>query len=132
MPLVARPPARRVAPVWVNAVPGAIEQILDNTLDNALKASPPNTTIVVEVTASREQTRMTITDQGSGLDDRAKANAMERFWRADPTMPGTGLGLAIARRLAEASLGSLELLDGPSGGLAVVIRLPTCVERSGE
>jgi signal transduction histidine kinase len=112
-----------LAPVYVAAVAGAIEQFLDNTLDNALNASPRDTTITVQVDRAGDRTRITVSDQGPGLDDEQKTRARERFWRGDTTTPGTGLGLAIAQKLVEACGGTLELGDDPSGGLAVVISL---------
>jgi signal transduction histidine kinase len=118
--LVSPPPPRYAA-----AVSGAIEQMLDNTLDNALNASPPNSTVTVELASAVDRTRITISDQGPGLDAEARSRALERFWRGDATTPGTGLGLAIARTLAEASEGSLTLEDNADGGLSVVISLPT-------
>ena len=111
------------APVYVVAVAGAIEQFLDNTLDNALKASPPGSTVTVGVERSGDRTSIRVGDQGAGLDDEQKGHALERFWRGDATAPGTGLGLAIAQRLVEACGGTLELTDAPGGGLVVVASL---------
>ncbi len=113
--------------IHVSAIPGAIEQILDNTLDNALNASPHHTTITVGVTSSGGQTRITVSDQGPGLSDEAKSRAPQRFWRGDTSSPGSGLGLAIAGRLAEASGGHIALEDNGDGGLTVVISLPTAL-----
>jgi len=112
-----------VSPLWISAVPGAVEQLLDNTLDNALNASPPNGAITVRVVPSAETTLITISDQGPGLDDDAKHRALERFWQGDTETPGTGLGLAIAQTLAKASGGSLTLEDSDDGGLRVVISM---------
>lgn len=111
------------APVYVMAVTGAIEQFLDNTLDNALNASPPDTTVTVQLERSADRTRVTVSDRGPGLDDAQKARALERFWRGDTTTPGTGLGLAIAGQLVGACGGTLELQDSEGGGLAVVASL---------
>jgi signal transduction histidine kinase len=111
-------------PVLVTAVPGAVEQILDNLLDNALNASPPGATITVQITPDDNGHRLRISDQGPGLDADQKAHAVERFWRADPTSPGTGLGLSIVHALTTASGGTLTLDDAPNHGLAVTVALP--------
>ena len=113
------------APVPVTAVPGAIEQILDNLLDNALDAAPSGTTITVTITPALDTCQLRIADQGTGLTDEQKSNAVRRFWRGDASGPGTGLGLAIVDALATASGGRLELTDTPGGGLAAVVTLPT-------
>ncbi len=111
------------APMPVEAVAGAIEQFLDNTLDNALKAAPSGSTVTVGLERSADVTSISVADEGPGLDEEQKQHALERFWRGDATAPGTGLGLAIARKLVEACGGTLELRDAEGGGLAVVASL---------
>jgi signal transduction histidine kinase len=110
-------------PVRVSAVPGGVEQILDNLIDNAITAAPPGTHVVVSVVSGLTDHQFTIADEGRGLSDSLKARALERFWRADRSVPGTGLGLPIANALAKASGGSLVLHDSPAGGLAVTVTL---------
>lgn len=108
----------------VLSTPGAIEQILDNLLDNALAVAPPDTTVTVSLEAGDEHHRFAITDEGPGLGDEDKERALRRFWRGDTKRPGSGLGLAIADGLARASGGTLSLHDGPTGGLRVAVALP--------
>lgn len=112
-------------PLSVLAVSGAIEQILDNTLDNAIAIAPAGTSVTIALEHGTDQHRLTITDEGPGLSDEDKERALRRFWRGDAQRPGSGLGLAIADGLARASGGSLALEDGPSGGLRVVLSLPS-------
>jgi signal transduction histidine kinase len=116
--------ASPIGPVVAESVPTGVEQILDNLIDNAIAASPPDSRVSVIVTPGRNQHRITVDDEGPGLTDELKAQALDRFWRLDNTEPGTGLGLPIARALAEASGGSLLLEDSAAGGLAVVVTLP--------
>jgi signal transduction histidine kinase len=111
-------------PLLAAAVPGAVEQILDNLLDNALKVSPPGSTVTVTVGPGHGQHRLSVSDQGPGLSDDDKPRAPQRFWRGDTSTPGTGLGLAIATALASASGGHLDLTDTPGHGLTVTLRLP--------
>jgi signal transduction histidine kinase len=114
------------------AVPGAIEQILDNLLDNAIGMAPAGSTIAVTVEAGSTVHRLVVTDHGPGLSDEDKRKATRRFWRGDTSRPGTGLGLAIAASLARASGGSLALADAPGGGLAVMIDIPAWPATSDE
>ena len=111
-------------PVWAAAVPGGVEQILDNLIDNAVTASPPGSRVAVTVVRGGAAHTLTVADEGPGLSDEFKARALDRFWRADRSSPGTGLGLPIAATLAKASGGSLELADSPSGGLQAKVSLP--------
>jgi signal transduction histidine kinase len=112
-------------PLLVHAVGGAIEQILDNTLDNAINATPAGSTVTIRVRRGTATHSLAVTDQGPGLTDDDKAHALQRFWRGATDVPGTGLGLAIANALAIASGGSLSINDAPGHGLAVVLVLPT-------
>jgi signal transduction histidine kinase len=113
--------------VFAKAVPGGVEQILDNLIDNAITAAPPGTRVSVTVVRGRTRHQFTIADAGPGLSDALKARALDRFWRSDQSEPGTGLGLPIAAALAKASGGSLVLHDSPGGGLAVTVTLPVAV-----
>ncbi|MEU0071569.1 HAMP domain-containing sensor histidine kinase [Streptomyces sp. NPDC006332] len=123
----------------VLALPGSLEQILDNLLSNALRASPPATTVTIELrthTPSRRALRdartrpswvdLHVADEGPGMTAEQRARAFDRFWRA-PGAPkgGTGLGLALVQRLAHASGGEASLRTAGTGGLDVVIRLPS-------
>ncbi|MGA0878576.1 MAG: ATP-binding protein [Ilumatobacteraceae bacterium] len=111
----------------VLAVPGAIEQILDNVLDNAISIAPARTTVSIVLESGISRHRLSIRDQGPGLSDEDKILALRRFWRGDNQRPGSGLGLAIAEGLARSSGGSLELHDSPSGGLRVDVLFPAVV-----
>jgi two-component system, OmpR family, sensor kinase len=117
-------------PAPVHVIPGAVEQILDNLIDNAVNASPVGATITARITPTIDSYELTITDQGLGLTDEQKAQATRRFWRADTTRPGTGLGLAIVDALASASGGSVALADAPGGGLTVTVSLLAASEVS--
>jgi signal transduction histidine kinase len=118
-------PAVPARPLVACAVPGAVEQILDNLIDNALKASPAEGSIELVASRSGAIVELHVRDTGPGLDDLGKAQAFERFWRGSDRNPGTGLGLSIVKRLAEISGGSVRLDDRPGGGLDVVVRLPS-------
>ena len=116
--------------VFASAAPGSIEQVLDNLLDNAVKAAPRGTAIDVGVRRGETFQELTIADRGGGLDPDSRRSASDRFWRADPTGPGTGLGLAIVRTLVEASGGAFELRDNSPTGLVAVVELPAATAPS--
>lgn len=110
-------------PVMARAVPGAVEQVLDNLLDNALNASPDGATVRIELVAGGSQHVLGISDEGPGLGDEDKDRAVRRFWRGDSSTAGTGLGLAIAADLVASSGGTIELTDAQGHGLRVVVSL---------
>ncbi|MEU3786319.1 HAMP domain-containing sensor histidine kinase [Streptomyces sp900129855] len=113
---VTGPPAGRV---W--AIPGALEQIIDNLVANALRVSPPSTTITLHRGPGGE---LHIVDQGPGMSETDRERAFDRFWRAsDSHHDGTGLGLPIVRHLVDASGGAITLHPAPGTGLDARIRL---------
>ena len=113
----------------VLAVPGSLEQILDNLLSNAIAATPGGASVTLQVMPSTPHwVELRITDQGAGLTEEDRAHAFERFWRAPNTPSGTGfgLGLAIARQLAETAGGTLTLAAAEEGtGLQAILRMHT-------
>ena len=109
--------------VPVLAVPGGIEQVLDNLLDNAILASPGGGAVTVTVGVEGGSAVLSVTDEGPGLTDEHKARAVERFWRESDSRPGSGLGLPIAAAIVAASGGRLRLLDAEPQGLSVRIEL---------
>lgn len=114
-------------PVMVSAIPGAVEQLLDNVIDNAVRAAPPQSVVEIGIEPGHATTTILVIDHGPGLVDEDKDRALQRFWRADHGIAGTGLGLAIAQSLTQASGGTLTLADTPGGGLTVKFELPNTV-----
>jgi signal transduction histidine kinase len=113
---ITGPPAGQV---W--AIPGALEQIIDNLLANALRVSPPSTSITLHRVPGGE---LHIVDQGPGMSETDRERAFDRFWRAsDSHHDGTGLGLPIVRHLVDASGGTITLHPAPGTGLDVAVRL---------
>ncbi len=105
------------------AVPGAVAQVLDNYLDNALEVAPAGSRITLRTDAHEHSIDIHVIDEGPGLDAAARARAFDRFWRGRADGSGTGLGLAIAARLAEVSGGSVHLDAPPEGGVDAVLTL---------
>ena len=90
-----------------------------NVVDNALKASPQDSTVAV--TVSRDGT-VAVEDQGPGIPDRHKEAIFTRFWRADPRRSGgVGIGLALVRRIVELHGGDVRVEDRAGGGARFVL-----------
>ncbi|MER6068673.1 HAMP domain-containing sensor histidine kinase [Streptomyces sp. NPDC001817] len=122
--------------VWT--VPGALEQIIDNLLSNALRVSPPGTSITLAtVVTAKEGSRtppvaeLHVIDQGPGMSEAERQRAFDRFWRTpDADHDGTGLGLPMARQLTRAGGGEVTLEAAPGGGLDAVVRLRRAESRT--
>lgn len=111
------------------ADPDALERILANLLENAIRYSPPGDRIEV-----RSQTRpggllrLEVEDHGEGIPAEHLPRIFERFYRADRARSrrdgGTGLGLAIVRHLAEAHGGSVRAASEPGVRTVLTLELP--------
>jgi signal transduction histidine kinase len=102
------------------AVPTAVEQVIDNYVDNALSVSPWGSDLIVRVVAEERRVVISVLDSGPGLSEEDRERAFSRFWRARADNSGSGLGLAIVRQLVTASGGQVRLEARPGGGLAAV------------
>ncbi len=114
-------------PLWVDATPGALEQILDNLIDNALDVAPVGSDVEVTARTVDDRVELHVTDHGPGLSADQRQRAFDRFWRGPSAEPGgSGLGLAVVASLAAQSGGRAELRAGEGGGLdAVVVLAPS-------
>jgi signal transduction histidine kinase len=112
--------------VVATAVAGALDQILDNYLDNAIAAAPSGTSVEVVVDAPPSGVvQVHVLDRGPGLAEDQLAHAFERFWRSpDARHDGSGIGLAIVAHLAAISGGAASLSRRAGGGLDATVTLP--------
>jgi len=92
------------------AVPSALEQIIDNYVDNAMSVSSAGDTITLSATLRLHSVSVRVIDEGPGMPPENLARAFDRFWRApDAAHGGSGIGLAVAHHFAHLSGGSVEL-----------------------
>ncbi|MEM7470962.1 MAG: HAMP domain-containing sensor histidine kinase [Pseudomonadota bacterium] len=100
-----------------------IEEVMGNLLDNALKYC--DTTVKLSLHAVSEGVELLIEDDGPGIPEAARREALSSGGRLDSSKPGTGLGLAIALDLVHAYGADLRLqTSGDLGGLAVSVVIP--------
>lgn len=108
-------------PIWVLAVEGSLEQIIDNYVDNALDYAPAGSQLELHAQVVGQTGQLRVVDHGLGLSPIERGRAFDRFWRVtDQEREGTGLGLAIVQQLADACRGSVELRETPNGGVDAV------------
>ena len=115
-----------VLAVWADEE--ALEQILDNLLDNAVKYTPQEGRIEVRWRREGEQVCLEVADTGIGVPESDLPRIFERFYRVDKArsreLGGTGLGLAIVKHLAQAMHGSVRAASRPGQGTTFTICLP--------
>lgn len=102
---------------FVQAIDGAVEQVIDNYLDNAFAVAPTGSSIIIKITSDTEMTSMHVLDEGPGLPESDLEKAFNRFWRLHSDVHGTGLGLAIVERLVSASGGRVQLSNRKPNGI---------------
>lgn len=127
-----------------------VRQLLDNLLENALKFSPRDGEVVVELCARHARppqvplarwrpvmarvrapaavAHMTVADRGPGVPDAEKERVFDRFHQTEVGRRvrgrGVGLGLAICREIATTHGGTIWIADRPGGGSVVNVLLP--------
>ena len=111
-----------------------IERAMANLVDNALKFSPPGSTVSLRVgqhpTAQGPMARITVHDQGPGIDPQDLPHLFDRFYQSRSHVApatgegGKGLGLAIVKRIAELHGGQLAVASAPGSGTEVTLELP--------
>ncbi len=112
----------------VHADPLALRQVLENLVSNAIKFSPPGSTVVVRISDADESiVEIAVDDDGPGLNEEDHRKLWMPYARlsANPTAgePSTGLGLSIVKDLVDRMDGEIECHSTPGKGASFRIRL---------
>ncbi len=124
-----RPVAVRILPsvAFLHVDPALFGQLLGNLIENAIKYSPADGPIEIEIGESLRGLEVAVRDSGPGFAPGTEARVFERFYRGDTatgTTRGAGLGLAIARAIAHAHGGEMAAMTRAEGGAIVTCTLP--------
>lgn len=105
-----------------------LEQAIGNLLDNAIKYGDEGSTVTVEVREDGTDVRISVIDQGPGIDRVHLPRIFERFYRVDKARTrksgGTGLGLAIVKHIAECHHGRAGVESTPGQGSTFTLWFP--------
>ncbi|WP_104100129.1 cell wall metabolism sensor histidine kinase WalK [Cryobacterium sp. M96] len=132
------PPAPEQTPVTepgtvqavVMAEENKIRQIITNLMGNALRFSPTDSPVELEVAVDRRNQRASIAviDHGEGIPPQIREKIFQRFWRADTSRAretgGSGLGLAIVASIVASHNGTVQVVDTPGGGATFRVWFP--------
>ncbi len=122
-------------PLLVDGNPDELHRMVLNLLDNAVRYTPPGSTIELRLRAEGSEAVVEVADDGPGIAPELHSQVFDRFVRgngpADTAVGGgSGLGLAIVRAVATAHGGTAEVTSSESGGALFRIRLPLARSRS--
>jgi two-component system phosphate regulon sensor histidine kinase PhoR len=127
--LEAAPPGQQPAEgviAWADE--DALDQILDNLVDNAIKYTPAGGTIQIHWWADNGTCVVEVRDTGIGIAEADLPRVFERFYRADKArsreLGGTGLGLSIVKHLVQAMGGSVRASSRLERGTTFTVVLP--------
>ena len=110
-----------------------LKQALLVGIDNAVKHSPPGSTIEVGTELGESHVIIHIRDEGEGVDEADQPRVFERFFRGaegSRQSPGLGIGLAIAKEIVERHGGEIALRNRSEGGADLAITLPLTAEET--
>lgn len=112
--------------VRLNGNPQLLSQAIGNLIDNAIKYTPENGRLRLELTTKSGDAILTLTDTGLGIPAASREKALKRFVRLDSSrsLPGNGLGLAMVDAIVKQHNGQLQLSDATPHGLKVSLILP--------
>ncbi len=106
----------------------AVEQVLRNLVENAVKYTPDGGEVAIRFARKGHFGRIEVDDNGPGIEPSHRDRVFERFYRVDPGRSrdrgGTGLGLSIAKHLTTAMGGEIGVTERPGGGARFWVNLP--------
>ena len=111
---------------YVHASSELLQQLWINLIDNAIKFSPPEAEINIDITKKEGKLIFTVSDKGKGMSEDEAKHAFDRFFQGDISHKsgGYGIGLAISKRICELHEGAVRIKRTDSSGTAVEVILP--------
>ncbi|MGC6431032.1 MAG: PAS domain-containing sensor histidine kinase [Jejuia sp.] len=103
-----------------------IELALNNLVHNAIKYSPEESTIDIEITQDETHTVFVISDEGIGIPEADQKQIFNRYFRAENALlnQGTGIGLNIVKSHLENLGGTISFISEENKGSTFTIKLP--------
>jgi two-component system phosphate regulon sensor histidine kinase PhoR len=105
----------------------ALEQVVTNLLDNAIKYAGEGAHVTVSVKVANDRVAIAVADDGVGISPAHLGRVFERFYRVDAgrsrELGGTGLGLSIVKHLVELMGGTVDVESEPGKGATFTIRV---------
>jgi len=118
----------RCPAAWVLADPLRVKQVLVILVSNAVKYSPSECPVRLEIESDDDRCVISVEDQGEGITEEEQPRIFDRFYRTDNgstrATGGVGLGLYIAKQLVESMGGRLSVASQPGQGSTFSFTVP--------
>ncbi|PWB79468.1 MAG: sensor histidine kinase [Methylocystaceae bacterium] len=106
------------SPVSVRLFRWALECVVTNLIENAVRAEPEGGAVLVRVT---DEASIEVVDHGPGVEPEDRTAIFEPFWRKSDAPLGTGLGLSIVKQIIDAQHGRIWVEETPGGGATLKV-----------
>jgi two-component system sensor histidine kinase/response regulator len=118
--------------LWARADRNALLQVLDNLISNAVKYSPPNTTVQIHALLENDCIVVNVRDQGFGINEAGRQKLFQKFsdLMACPASEklSNRIGMAVVKKIAAALSGSIYWRSSVGAGSTYTIKLPLTSE----
>ena len=116
-------------PLPVDGNPDELHRMVLNLLDNAIRHTPPGSTVEMRLRAEGPSAVLEVSDDGPGVPPELREQVFDRFVRGDgaadrAVADGSGLGLSIVKAVAISHGGKVEAMSSSSGGALFGVRIP--------
>lgn len=103
-----------------------LKQVICILLDNAIRHTPRGGKISIQLSQLNQETVLTVTDSGEGIEAKHLDKIFDRFYQVDNSRSkgGSGLGLAIAKLIVESHNGYIQVHSSPGAGTTFIVHLP--------
>lgn len=118
----------------VKGDPDQLERLTKTLVDNACKYASKGSTITVKLARKSNNCELSVTNQGTPIDEEDLKRIFDRFYRSDKARNrdtgGFGLGLAIARGITEGHGGKISATSSEAAGTCFTVKLPLSVQKA--
>ncbi len=116
------------ADIYLQADPMAFTSVVINLIENAIKYSEPQTSVVITLSEAEDRIVLAVADTGSGIPETEKKKVFDKFYRIGNEdtrkTKGTGLGLYIVKRFVEIYRGTITITDNFPQGSIFTLEFP--------